>query len=84
MKTKNDQLALNNCQGNISRSIREAKNAGAPKDKLIKFLEQQMSFDFKSRLFGSCSALSFTVFLGRFTLTHLRCLKFSYLNFHFY
>ena len=42
MKPKNEQLALNNCQGNISRSIREAKNAGAPKDKLIKFLEQQI------------------------------------------
>jgi len=41
MKT-NIKMALLNCQGNISRSIREAKNAGAPKDKLIKFLENQI------------------------------------------
>ena len=42
MKIKKDHLALINCQGNISRSIREAKRSGAPKDKLIKFLEQQI------------------------------------------
>ena len=35
-------MALLNCQGNISRSIREAKNAGASKRELIKFLEHQI------------------------------------------
>jgi len=41
-RAKNNQLALVNCQGNISRSIREAKNAGASERELIKFLEHQI------------------------------------------
>tara|TARA_Y100001951_G_C11105591_1_gene164527 strand:- start:360 stop:539 length:180 start_codon:yes stop_codon:yes gene_type:complete len=36
------KMALLNCQGNISRSIREAKSAGASKRELIEFLEHQI------------------------------------------